>query len=53
MANKGYNAPVLDDVQMNTERWWTDNWQKTTVLWQKPLPMALCPPQIPHGMNWD
>jgi hypothetical protein len=30
------------------------NWQgKTEVLGEKPLPVPLCPPQIPHGLTWD
>ena len=52
VANKVSNVPALDEGWMNTEHWWNNNWQKkTTVLGQKPVPMALCPPQIPQGMN--
>jgi hypothetical protein len=30
------------------------NWQgKTKVLGQKPVPVPLCPPQIPHGLSRD
>ena len=30
------------------------NWQgKTEVLGEKPVPVPLCPPQIPHGLIWD
>ena len=29
-------------------------WQKKTdVLWRKPMPLPVCPPQIPHGLAWD
>jgi hypothetical protein len=49
VATKGPNEPALDDRWMNTEPWWTDNWQKkTTVPGEKPVPIALCPPQILH-----
>jgi hypothetical protein len=28
-------------------------WQgKTEGLWEKPVPVPLCPPQIPHGLTW-
>jgi hypothetical protein len=30
------------------------NWQgKTEILRDKPVPVSLCPPQIPHGLTWD
>jgi hypothetical protein len=30
------------------------NWQgKTEVLGEKPVPVSLCPPQIPHGLTRD
>jgi hypothetical protein len=30
------------------------NWQgKTEVLDENPVPVPLCPPQIPHGLTWD
>jgi hypothetical protein len=30
------------------------NWQgKTEVFGEKPVPLSLCPPQIPHGLTWD
>jgi hypothetical protein len=30
------------------------NWHgKTEVLGEKPVPVPLCPPQIPHGLTWD
>jgi hypothetical protein len=30
------------------------NWHvKTEVLAEKPAPVPLCPPQIPHGLTWD
>jgi hypothetical protein len=30
------------------------NWQvKTEILGEKPVPVPLCPPQIPHGSTWD
>jgi hypothetical protein len=30
------------------------NWQgKTEELGEKPIPVPLCPPQIPHGLNRD
>jgi hypothetical protein len=30
------------------------NWQgKTEVLGEKPVPVPLCPPEIPHGLNRD
>jgi hypothetical protein len=30
------------------------NWQgKTEVLGEKPVPVPLCPPQIPHKLTWD
>jgi hypothetical protein len=30
------------------------NWQgKTEVLGEKPIPVPLCPPQIPHGLTRD
>jgi hypothetical protein len=30
------------------------NWQgKTEVLGERPVPVPLCPPQMPHGLTWD
>jgi hypothetical protein len=30
------------------------NWQgKTEVLGENPVPVPLCPPQIPHGLTWN
>jgi hypothetical protein len=26
---------------------------KTELLGEKPVPVPLCPPQIPHGLTWD
>jgi hypothetical protein len=27
--------------------------EKTHVLWEKPLPLPVCPPEIPQGLAWD
>jgi len=39
---------------MSVERWQNDEWQeKTKVLTEKPVPVPLCPPQIPCRLPWD
>jgi hypothetical protein len=36
------------------EHWWKWNWQgNIEVLGEKPVPVPLCPPQIPHGLTWN
>jgi len=36
------------------EHGWNDNdMEKTTVLLEKPFPVALSIPQIPQGLNWN
>ena len=43
-------------MKVNTEHWWNDRewyWQgKTAVFGGKPVPVALCTPQIPHGQTY-
>jgi hypothetical protein len=26
---------------------------ETQIVWRKPLPVPLFPPQMPNGLNWD
>jgi hypothetical protein len=37
---------------MGMEQWWNDTDRKKTkyVLKEKPVPVPLCPPKIPHGL---
>jgi hypothetical protein len=45
------NRQVIDE---RTECWWNNNWQgKTEILEEKPSPVQLCTPQVPHGLSWD
>ena len=39
----------------NSERMWSDGGmtENSEVLGDKPVPVPLCPPQIPHSLNWD
>jgi hypothetical protein len=36
-------------------RWNENDWGKTEVLGEEPVPVSLCPPQIIHGLthNWS
>ena len=46
-----YIALVVDGWDGAMVEWY---WQgKTAVLWEKPVTVSLCPPQIPHGQAWD
>jgi hypothetical protein len=47
------NGPIVhppDDIWI-----WSSGWMilrgKTEELWEKPVPVPLCPPQIPHGLT--
>jgi hypothetical protein len=43
--------PVMKMISVFSAEW---NWQgKAEVLGEKPVPVPLCPPQNPHGMNRD
>jgi hypothetical protein len=35
------------------EHRWSETEGETEVLGEKPVPVPLCPPQIPHGLTWD
>jgi hypothetical protein len=42
----------LDDIYEYGEWWWNDiDRGKLKNSWDKPVPMPLCPPQIPHGLT--
>jgi hypothetical protein len=42
------------DSLMTVEYQWNDNWHSNTeVLGDKPVPVPICPPQIPLGRKWD
>jgi hypothetical protein len=42
------------DCEVNEmEHWWNDTDRKTKVLGGKPIPVPLCPLQVPHGLAWD
>ena len=55
------NDTKLLRLCMISDRWMKEHgapvkwcWQgKTKVLWEKPVPVPLCSPQITHGLNWD
>jgi hypothetical protein len=34
------------------EPWWNDTDRKTKELGEKPVPVPLCPPHMPHGLIW-
>jgi len=39
---------------MSMQHWWNENdWGKPMSLEEKPVPVPLRPPQIPHGLAWD
>jgi hypothetical protein len=33
-------------------RWWTENWGEKPEYSANPVPVLLCPPQIPHDLTW-
>jgi len=38
---------------MRMEHWWNDTDRFKQVLGEIPVPIQLCPPQIPLGPAWD
>jgi hypothetical protein len=40
---------MVGDRQMSMEHQWNDTDGKAKVLRLKPVPVLICPPQIPHG----
>jgi hypothetical protein len=34
------------------EQWWNDTDSGKPNNWEKPVPVPLCPPKIPHGLIW-
>jgi hypothetical protein len=46
-------AANTDNTPVNMEQRWNDTDRgKTEGLGEKPVPVPLCPPQIPHGLTW-
>ena len=43
----------MNDEWMNLEHLWTHTDGKTKVFREKPVPLRLCLPQIPHGLARD
>ena len=42
------------NIKMATQHWWNDNDRgETHVLGEKPVPVLLCPPKIPHELDGD
>ena len=44
---------IMHYLLLFQEHWWNDRQRKTKVLEEKPVPVPLCPPQIPHGQARD
>jgi hypothetical protein len=51
VSNEPFTHPP-DDIWVNMEQRWNDNGRKTEGLREKPVPVSLCPPQIPPGLIW-
>jgi hypothetical protein len=43
----------VGDRRKNEEDWWIDTDKGKPILGEKPVPLLLCPPQIPHDLAWD
>jgi hypothetical protein len=51
-AANGLIVHPPDDIWVNIQQWWNDIDRKTEGLREKPVPVPLYPPQIPHGLPW-
>jgi hypothetical protein len=40
-------------MNVSMEHWWSDMDGKIEVLKEKPVPVPLCPPQIPYWLAWN
>ena len=42
-------------MKLSMEHWWSDadRGEKQKVLGEKPVPVPLCRPHMPHGLSWD
>jgi hypothetical protein len=49
-ATNGHTVHPPDDMSLRATVEWYRQW-KTEELGEKPAPVPLCPPQIPHGLN--
>jgi hypothetical protein len=50
-ATNGHIVPPLDDMSLESDNGMIYWQQKTEELGEKPVPLPLCPPQIPHGLT--
>jgi len=47
-----FSLPTRSQISMG-HCWIDSNREKTEALGETPVPVPLCPPQIPHGLAWD